>query len=169
MIELNDILKFDLIKFENEEKMMSFINGKNFYLIISKKRVLSIENQLVLDSFPLKISELIEKINLSILKYNFSLKSHIKIKTYDLDLNSRVISLNDKSEKLTEQEVKLLLYLNMSSEPQNIEKLQKDIWGYGQNLETHTVETHIHRLRKKFLNAFNDKKIILSTKKGYSI
>ena len=50
-----------------------------------------------------------------------------------------------------------------------VDKLQKDIWGYSEDLETHTVETHIHRLRKKFENFFNDKKIILSTKQGYQL
>ena len=62
-----------------------------------------------------------------------------------------------------------MVYLIKFEVPRKVEKLQKDIWGYNENLETHTVETHIHRLRKKFIIAFSDKEIILSTKKGYLI
>ena len=71
--------------------------------------------------------------------------------------------------KLTEQEIKILIYLEQSDVSINVEKLQKDIWGYSKDLETHTVETHIHRLRKKFFNIFSDKDFILSSKKGYLI
>ena len=70
--------------------------------------------------------------------------------------------------KLTEKELNILLFLNSKrNQPQNVEILQSKIWGYGENLETHTVETHIYRLRKKISNKFNDYSFIKSNKYGY--
>ena len=110
-----------------------------------------------------------EKINIEILKNNYSQKSNIKIGNYLLNINSREIFLNKKSLKLTEQEIKMIMYLSKSEKPVTINELQSQIWSYASSLETHTVETHIHRLRKKILDLFNDKNFILSTKKGYLI
>ena len=126
-------------------------------------------DQIILNNLPLKLDKIIEKINLAILKKNFASKSNIKIGEYFLDFNSREIFLQKKKLKLTEQEIKIIIYLEKINEPVKVNKLQKDIWGYSEDLETHTVETHIHRLRKKFENFFNDKKIILSTKQGYQL
>ena len=126
-------------------------------------------DQIILNNLPSKLDKIIEKINLAILKKNFASKSNIKIGEYFLDFNSREIFLQKKKLKLTEQEIKIIIYLEKINEPVKVNKLQKDIWGYSEDLETHTVETHIHRLRKKFENFFNDKKIILSTKQGYQL
>ena len=63
----------------------------------------------------------------------------------------------------------VILFLFNANNPKNINDLQKKVWHYSSDLETHTVETHIYRLRKKFLNVFNDKSFILSGKLGYSI
>ena len=126
-------------------------------------------DQIILNKLPSKLDKIIEKINLAILKKNFASKSNIKIGEYFLDFNSREIFLQKKKLKLTEQEIKIIIYLEKINEPVKVNKLQKDIWGYSEDLETHTVETHIHRLRKKFENFFNDKKIILSTKQGYQL
>ena len=126
-------------------------------------------DRIILNNLPSKLDKIIEKINLAILKKNFASKSNIKIGEYSLDFNSREIFLQKKKLKLTEQEIKIIIYLEKINEPVKVDKLQKDIWGYSEDLETHTVETHIHRLRKKFENFFNDKKIILSTKQGYQL
>jgi DNA-binding response OmpR family regulator len=71
--------------------------------------------------------------------------------------------------KLTEKETNIIIYLSQSSEPVSIDQLQLDVWGYRSKLETHTVETHIYRLRKKILKKFNDKNFISSHKNGYKI
>ena len=136
-------------------------------LIISNKQT-NYKNQILLDS-PLKITQLMEKINLKVLKINFSLNSNISIGRYKLNLNSKEIFYNNIKLDLTEQEVKILFYLSNSNVAVKIEKLQKDIWGYGENLETHTVETHIYRLRKKFSKIFKDDQFILSIKSSYLI
>ena len=95
--------------------------------------------------------------------------SFIFVNKFKLDLNSRKISFNNKSLKLTEREIDIILYLNKSSNSQTIENLQKEVWGHGVTLETHTVETHIYRLRKKINEAFNNNEFIISTEYGYKL
>jgi len=71
--------------------------------------------------------------------------------------------------KLTEKEINTIIYLSKFNKPINIEELKKKVWSYQSNVETHTVETHIYRLRKKILNTFNDSKFIISKQDGYQI
>ena len=71
--------------------------------------------------------------------------------------------------KLTEKEVNTIIYLSKKNKPVNIEELEKNVWQYQSDVETHTVETHIYRLRKKILQSFNDQNFILSEKNGYQI
>ena len=70
---------------------------------------------------------------------------------------------------MTEKEIKTILYLSKISKPVSINELQTNVWGYHIDLETHTVETHIYRLRKKFLQTFKDNEFIISQKNGYEI
>ena len=167
--ELGNTIKFDTVYISNEEELNLYVKNLENYLIIHKHAKFKNKNQIFLDNLPITLDKLIEKINLFILKNIFVEKSNKKIGIYSLNINSREISYEKKKLKLTEQEVKILIYLEKFKNPIKIEQLQKDIWGYSKELETHTVETHIHRLRKKFINTFNDNKIILSTKNGYLI
>ena len=108
-------------------------------------------------------------INLKFLKERFISQSDIIVGSYKLDLNSREISINKKIVNLTEREVNLILFLKRSSKPVKIDELQKEVWDYGSELETHTVETHIYRLRKKIKEKFDDENFITSSKEGYLI
>jgi len=167
--ELNNILKFNLIKIDDEEDLKLYIKNRNNYLIISKKRPFNEGNILIINDFPIKIDKLIEKINLKVLKNNFNFKSNISIGKYSLDENSRKIIYKNLETNLTEQEVKVLLYLKKFKKPVKVKDLQKHIWGYNLDLETHTVETHIYRLRQKFSKIFKDNNLIQSSKDGYFI
>ena len=77
--------------------------------------------------------------------------------------------IKDNKLKLTEKEINTITYLSKSDKPVSIDELQKKVWSYQSDIETHTVETHIYRLRKKILNTFNDKDFIISEKNGYQI
>ena len=138
-------------------------------LIIVTQNNSNFKNQLTLKNFPLNIKKILELININLLKNNYKLQSQIKIGLYSLNLNSKEISLDNQKLFLTERETNLILFLKNSENPVNINQLQKKVWGHISDLETHTVETHIYRLRKKIKEKFDDSKFIISTQNGYTI
>ena len=118
---------------------------------------------------PINIFKLIERINIEFLKLHFNSQSQLKVKNYTIDLNSREILSNSIKLKLTEKEINTITYLSKSNQPVSVVELQKKVWSYQSDIETHTVETHIYRLRKKISKNFNDKEFIISKKNGYQI
>ena len=144
------------------------LDNKDNYLIISTKNNKSDKNQMLIDGFPLEIKKLIEQININFLKKKYYQQSEIDLGNYYLDLNSRKIFTKNKSLNLTERETNIIVFLKNSDKPVRISKLQKEVWGHNSKLETHTVETHIYRLRKKIKDAFGDDNLIKSSKLGYS-
>ena len=179
LYEIKKELNFDLIFHDDlvKQKIIN-IDKENFknviFLVLNNLKINSkeqIESSRILnlEKLPIKILKLIEKINIFFLRVNFKSQSNIFIKSYELNLNSRIISKNKKILKLTEKEMLVILFLFNANNPKNINDLQKEVWKQKLTLETHTVETHIYRLRQKFLKVFNDKFFILSKRLGYSI
>ena len=137
---------------------------KNKILFLTKEKK---NNQHI--AYPIQIKNLIEKINIKLIKQKYNNQSYLKVSNYILNLNSRIISKNNNSLKLTEKEINIILFLNDHKNPQKVSILQNQVWGYLSELETHTVETHIYRLRKKINDHFNDSNFIISTDDGYLI
>ena len=167
--ELGLDLNFKIINAENEESLNEKIKKIHNYLIISNKKYSDTHNQFVLNYTPINIFKLIEKINIEFLKLQFNSQSEVIIKNYNIDLNSREMFKNNIRLKLTEKEINTINYLSKSEKPVSVDELQQKVWSYQSDIETHTVETHIYRLRKKILNTFNDKDFIISKKNGYKI
>ena len=172
LLEIKQNLNFDIVKINNEEEFSNIDKDSlGNYLIITNKENnnLLLKKSIVLKEFPIKIISLIEKLNINLLKQKYNFQNDIKLNKYKLDLNSREISYNNTKLKLTEREIDVLVFLNESSKPKKIESLQREVWGYTSDLETHTVETHIYRLRKKIKETFNDENLIISEKDGYLV
>ena len=167
--ELSLEFNYNIIFIEDKNSLNQEIKNYNNYLVISKKKYPNISNQFILDNKPIKIFNLIEKINIKFLKIKFNSQSHLTVKKYTIDLNSREMLIKNIKLKLTEKEINTIIYLSNSNKPVDIEELQKMVWSYQSDIETHTVETHIYRLRKKILNTFNDNEFIISKKNGYQI
>ena len=166
--EISESLNFEIIQ-SNEKDLKEFnFDQKNNYLIISEKKIEGVKNSLILDNLPIKFEKLIEIINIKFLKNKFLDQSHIKIGKYNLDLNSRKISLGNKSLNLTERETNLIIFIK-DKKNVTVKELQKKVWDYSPDLDTHTVETHIYRLRKKMKETFGNESFILNTSNGYSI
>ena len=169
--EIKDNLSFKITKFKNEEDFQknNNLDIKNCLIIseIKPKVLANNKNILNFDSLPLSLEKLLELINIKLIKLKFNHQSKIIIKDYELNLNSKFFSKGNLNLKLTEKEIEIILYLNKNKN--NVADLQKNIWGYSSNIETHTVETHIYRLRKKISNLFKDENFILSGKSGYFI
>ena len=167
---LSEIKKDININLENASKnQLSEISQKPNSLIFTQKKISGINNQIIFDKFPVPMFKLLEKINIEFLKKNFSEQSEIKIGEYKFNLNSREMYNEKNKVKLTEKEINSIIYLDKAEASVKIHDLQSKVWGYQSQLETHTVETHIYRLRKKILKIFNDENFIISDKDGYKI
>ncbi len=167
--EIDQELHFNIIEIQEENLLNNEIKNLKSFLIITRKELQHIDNQYVLEKIPIKISELIEKINIKFLRIQFSNQLEIKINKYLINLNARELTLNNKKLKLTEKEISIILYLSHKKNPITIKELQLNVWKYQSDIETHTVETHVYRLRKKIFKTFNDQNFIISKKNGYKI
>ena len=188
--EINDYLMFNIINQSqqnldqnslNNEIILTKFQYKDFLLKkkkIDKDKIIFFlnENEKLKDLnnnqtiyCPFNIYDLFEKINISLIKKKYSDQSNIIISDYILDLNSRVISRNNISLKLTEKEIEIIIFLKNNFKPQKVSVLQNKVWGYSLEMETHTVETHIYRLRKKITETFKDNNFIISNENGYLI
>jgi len=118
---------------------------------------------------PTTLIDLTNKISKIIISFKFSINSALKIKKYTLDKNEKKLIKDNTYISITEREVQLieLLFNEKKSLPKNY--ILKKIWNYSDNADTHTVETHIYRLRKKIYTKFNDEKFIINSEKGYTI
>ena len=175
--EIKENLSFTIIKIDNEDNFKKkFDLNRLDYLVISKtdhklllNNNITDKNFLDFNNLPLSFKKLLELINIKLIKLKFNQQSKITIQGYELNLNSKFFSKGNLKLKLTEKEIEIILYLNDKKIKHNVEDLQKNIWGYSANMETHTVETHIYRLRKKISDLFKDENFILSHKNGYFI
>ncbi len=167
--EVENNLNFKIIKF-NKEDLVNFdeTQYQNF-IFLSKEKISNIDNQFILNNSPIKLKKLIESLNIQFLKINYKDQSNYKVGNYNIDLNSKCIFKKNVSLKLTEKEINTILYLSKNKKSISIKELQIEVWDHKSLLETHTVETHIHRLRKKIKEKFNDENFINSSKEGYSI
>ena len=175
--EIKENLSFKIIKFENEEDFENKYDLDRLdYLVISKTDHKLLSNINITDKnflgfidLPLSFKKLLDLINIKLIKLKFNQQSKITIKGYELNLNSKFFSKGNLNLKLTEKEIEIILYLNDKKIKHNVADLQKNIWDYSTDMETHTVETHIYRLRKKISDLFKDEKFILSHRNGYFI
>ena len=179
--EIKSNLPFNIFDYSDEESFLKHIEAnkidikKSIFLVKEKssflyKNLKIDKNQIFeIPNLPIKINNLVEKINIQLIKQRYSHQSKFFLKNYTLDINSREISKSNKKLKLTEREIDTILFLNSKKEPQNIKILLSEVWGYMAEIETHTVETHIYRLRKKIAEEFDDNNFILSHDNGYLI
>ena len=165
--EIKKDINFNFEKI-NKQELLNLKSNSN-YLILTKKEIPELNNQIIFDKFPISIFKILEKINIEFIKKNFQKQSEILIGNYNFNINSREMSSNANKLKLTEKEINSIIYLLKANKPVKIRELQSNVWGYQSQLETHTVETHIYRLRKKISKVFKDENFIISKDDGYEI
>ena len=166
--EIKENFEFKLEFYEKERELENLENNNlSDYLVITKKKLSNLKKQIIIDKSPINIYDLIQTLNINFLKSKFIEQSKIDLGRYNLDLNSRILNQNEKELELTEKESSILIFLKQSKDPVKIDQLQEKVWGYNSELETHTVETHVYRLRKKINDKFYDNEFIISDKKGY--
>tara|TARA_B100001121_G_scaffold259249_1_gene238229 strand:+ start:169 stop:768 length:600 start_codon:yes stop_codon:yes gene_type:complete len=180
IIEIKDYFNYEVLYFNEKKDLIKKIDEDkkfldNSIIIVNQKDFSSLkgktnEKQIhCIKKLPIKISNLIDQLNARLIQQNYSAQSNININKYILDINSRILKKSDNELKLTEREIDTIIFLKNENKPVKVGILQKKVWKYGEDLETHTVETHIYRLRKKIKDTFNDDSFIQSKKNGYII
>tara|TARA_Y100000768_G_C23834626_1_gene613060 strand:- start:297 stop:872 length:576 start_codon:yes stop_codon:yes gene_type:complete len=171
--ETKNFHNLDLYEYQSEKDLAEGIKQQKNSIIISKVPIInqSINKKqtIIIEDYPLNFFSLIDKINSTLLMQQYDFQSNYEIKDYKMDLNSRIINKKDQELKLTQREIEVILFLQKNKKPIDVNTLQKQVWGYSEDLETHTVETHIYRLRKKIKKTFDDENFIESLKEGYLI
>ena len=177
--ELKEHIGYELFKFDNKEIFYDKYDSKtisteNSILIVHEidynffvKNIN--EDQIIKFKPPVNIFTFIENLNVKFIQKKYQDQSNVNVKEFFLDINSRELKKGKSTLKLTERETDMILFLNNSNKPVNIETLEKEIWQHSSELETHTVETHIYRLRKKIKAEFGNDDLIKSNKNGYTI
>jgi len=176
--EIKDYLKFQILHHKDEENFLNSndLNLNDSLILVKSDKQAFINNGKInkkkifsISKYPITVDKLVEILNVNLIKQKYDYQSNIYIKNYLLNLNSRTITKNNQNLKLTQKEIDIILFLNDYKKPQKVSMLQNKVWGYSLELETHTVETHIYRLRKKINDKFKDNKFILSNDDGYFI
>ena len=165
----HSIEKFDVLILHQDclqdKVIASFLeNIDKIKILVSTSNKQKIENTIVL---PTSISEINMIVENSIVKKDFSKNSSIKIKNYILDKNEKKLIKGKIYIQLTEKEIQLLELFLKEKLAVNKDKILREVWQYATDADTHTVETHIYRLRKKIKSHFLDESFILNNKSGY--
>ena len=157
----------DVLKDKNISKSISKINITKMLIAKSKHSSgLTYDEKI---NLPVDINELNKKVVELNIKKKFSLNSSIQVKNYILDKNEKKLKKNDLSIVVTEKEIQLIELLFNSKKHLKKKIILQEVWKYASDADTHTVETHIYRLRKKIIDKFQDGNFIINTKNGYSI
>ena len=177
--EVNHLFEFDIFNYKNYKDFIDEFQPniiQNSVTIFKKDNITLLQKEnliknkiLIFDALPLSLEKILDQINISLIKQKYFSQSEFVINNYSLDLNSKIFSDKRHKFKLTEKETEIILFLNKDKKAKNIITLQNEIWGYSSELDTHTVETHIYRLRKKIKNTFDDNDFIINSKDGYRI
>ena len=165
--EIKNILNFNVVII-NDNNFDDKANENNLVIISGEKKFQS-KFQLKIDNYPIRINKLTEIINIQFLKNKFNQQNNKVVGKYTINFNARTMNYNNKILSLTEKELKIINFLSSSNKNITINELQSNVWGHKSKLETHTVETHVYRLRKKVEKRFNDRLFIMSVKNGYKI
>tara|TARA_B100000795_G_C22767246_1_gene426236 strand:+ start:910 stop:1479 length:570 start_codon:yes stop_codon:yes gene_type:complete len=167
--ELEDEINFEIVKIAKENLSTIQMDNTINFLLVTSEKILTVDNQYILNQFPIKISKLIEKFNIEFLRQKFNEQTEVNVGNYKINLNSKELTFNQVNLKLTEKETNIIIYLSKLNKVVKIDELKIKVWGHQSELDTHTVETHIYRLRKKILNTFKDNRFIISKENGYCI
>ena len=170
-INHNELIIFFLDEINNED-YKKLVNNKLPKIVAVKSgnlKKISLNYLVEKINIPFKVLDLEKKITTLLAKYNFSKSSVINLHGYIINKNERKIKKNKLELQLTEKEIDFLLLFSKNNEPINRNDVLKSVWKYSSESDTHTVETHIHRLRKKILEKFGDSNFIKNNNKGYYI
>ena len=159
------ILHQDCLKIESVKKILQ--ESQQIKILVSNNTVKRKDYFNDVIPLPLRLSELNSIVENLVAKKKFNKNSSILLKEYKLNKNEKRLVKDKNYISLTEKEIQLLELLLLSKKPISKNKILEEVWKYSTPADTHTVETHIYRLRKKIKSKFKDENFILNNKSGY--
>ncbi len=173
---INKVTNKQIIVFFAKEKNANeavFLKDKNLpsLLVFDPLKIIKIQKNIFTDQIllPFRAINFKNKIHAILARHTFKESSLIELGKYIINKNERKIKNNDLELKLTEKEIDFLILFTLHNNPISKNFILKNLWKYSVESDTHTVETHIHRLRKKIYDKFNDDNFIKNNNKGYYI
>ena len=164
---------FDVILFHeealNDKEDKKIISNSNSLKVCVSNNKNSSNNYDAFLEIPSSLKEINSIVEIVAAKKIFSKNSSIEIKKYLLNKNEKKLLKSNNEIILTEKEIQLLELFLKNKKPISKDKILSSVWNYSSNADTHTVETHIYRLRKKINDKFSDENFIINTKEGYSL
>ena len=166
-------INYDIILFHEEalkdKENTKLINTSHSLKICASSKKIASDNFDAFLETPSSLKEINSIVEIVAAKKEFSKNSSIEIKKYSLNKNEKKLLKDGYEIVLTEKEIQLLeLFLN-NKKPISKDKILSSVWNYSSEADTHTVETHVYRLRKKINDKFSDENFIVNTKDGYSL
>ncbi len=169
-IDFNERKSLCILNYESDSEFDDKIKKIAIPIILlTNHKKVSLKSDFYEIKIPFQINYFFQQINKIFSQIEYQGRSFIQIMNLNLDLNDRSISDGKSKLKLTEKEIEFITYLKNSEQPVKINNLLENVWKYSKDIETHTIETHVHRLRKKFQEKFNLNDVIKNNKDGYFI
>ena len=173
LVNKNNSLNYDVILFHeeafNDKENTKLINTSHSLKICASNKKTASNNFDAFLEMPSSLKEINSIVENVAAKKEFSKNSSIEIKKYLLNKNEKKLSKNENEIILTEKEIQLLELFLDNKKPISKDKILSSVWNYSPDADTHTVETHIYRLRKKINEKFSDDNFIVNSKEGYSL
>ena len=164
-----DVLIYHNQDIQNFKKINNLDKLQIIKILASNSKGKGLENFDHVINLPTTLNELNKVVQQATIKKKFHQNSSIKVKDYLLDKNEKKLNKNDNSIILTEKEIQLIELFSKKNEPLSKNLILSTVWHYSSDADTHTVETHIYRLRKKINKLFEDENFIINTKDGYKL
>lgn len=120
---------------------------------------------------PFKFDSLLARIRTQLRIHESSMDAVLQIGGYEFRPAAKTLTSDKRKEiRLTDKETNILKYLYRSGDkPVAREELLREVWGYNANVTTHTLETHIYRLRQKVDLNPEAASIIITEQGGYRL
>ena len=170
-----------LVESENQKQVQQFIAKKlskieiviPIFFVVSDNRAYEVENETKYDTFikPIYFPTFLKSLKREVREFVGKRNKEVTIGPYFFSYLLKTMVLKDNKEiRLTEMEAKILNFLyNSGGNLIKRDILLKEVWGYNSEVMTHTLETHIYRLRKKIETDSVGKNLLISESGGYRL
>ncbi|HZK99768.1 MAG TPA: response regulator transcription factor [Caulobacteraceae bacterium] len=120
---------------------------------------------------PFKFNVLLARIRAQLRSHELSEDAIFKIGPYDFRPSGKfLIDHKGKKLRLTDKETNILKYLyRAGGKPVSREELLTEVWGYNAGVTTHTLETHVYRLRQKIEPDTSNASLLITEDHGYRL